>query len=121
MSSLINWTRTAGVVVLGIVACSNGCSSNEEAIFEFRCNDPKAAGCPFDSPCPEMPLDTGGCDELPVRGAPATTGRPIGCSATRRTGEQSGDFCQCVGVRASGDSFTPTPPPPVRGRWECLP
>jgi hypothetical protein len=49
----------------------------------FKCLPDGGPDCPSDQPCPEVPLSSGSCGDLPgVLGHPATpqtVGHPIGC------------------------------------------
>jgi hypothetical protein len=90
------------VVVVGVAACSStlqsspdgdgsdsgsgndGGSANDVSYpVTFRCEADGGADCPSGQPCPEVPLSSSSCGDLPgVLGhapTPQTVGRPIGC------------------------------------------
>lgn len=60
------------------VACN---PKTDEA--RFICSKSAGAGCPAGEMCPEIPLGSGGCEDLPgLFGHPKVivqTGRPVGC------------------------------------------
>jgi len=67
------------LISIAVAACD---ASSHDVMF--RCvGDELAPPCPAGQPCPEVPLGSGGCDNLPgLFGHPMTpteVGRPVGC------------------------------------------
>lgn len=69
---------TAAVAVLAIASC--GPRTYE---LSFVCDGQVGPSCPQAQTCPEIPLGSGGCEDLPGLFGHSTTrvekGRPIGC------------------------------------------
>lgn len=67
-----------------------GCNGAYDVTFVC---DPGGPECPRDEECPEVPLGSGGCEELPgLFGhdpAPVDVGRPVGCTVALSYGNPS--------------------------------
>jgi len=102
-------------VSIGMAACGNSYE------LTFRCN-PGGELCPVGQVCPQLPLGSGGCEDLPsLFGHPAipvNAGRPIGCVAELPfenpyfPGDQQPCFCQSTLV--PGDASVVE-----TAGWEC--
>jgi hypothetical protein len=92
------------VLVLSLSACSSGggagagadggMDSGPDGIYTltFTCGPGAGAECPAGHPCPEVPLSSTSCGDLPAiagrpgftpdhEAIPQSTGRPVGCNA----------------------------------------
>jgi hypothetical protein len=83
-TSTLDGSGTAGSGGGGSGGSGSGGSAGKTYSLRFVC-DPGHAECPAGQPCPEVPLSSPSCGDLPGvfdhDPIPATVGRPIGCVA----------------------------------------
>jgi hypothetical protein len=117
--------RAICVLWLAIASLAIGCGRTRYDSY-FRCGAPGTPDCPAGAECPEVPLGTNACGDLPELldsdPIPADAGRPLGCEAGLPYGNPSyGDsqvvcFCKEGPVRTTSDAG-------VVGRypadWQC--
>jgi hypothetical protein len=117
-------------VVMWLVSIATpGCASTSYNLT-FQCvGNEGGSVCPVGQSCPEVPLGSGGCDNLPgLFGHPETrtdAGRPVGCDVglpygkSTRNGSMLQVHCYCSapppGRKPSSDAEVAVTP-----RWRCL-
>jgi len=90
------------ILALPLAACSSGGGANAGPdggmdsgriyTLTFTCGPTGSSECPAGEPCPEVPLSSTSCGDLPAiagrpgftpdnEAIPQSTGRPVGCSA----------------------------------------
>jgi hypothetical protein len=90
---------TAFAITIFVAACS----SEKTYDTTFTCTEASGAACSKGQTCPVVPLDAGGCEDLPgLFGHPATkveVGRPVGCDVGLSYGNpyygDSQQTCHC--------------------------
>ncbi len=98
---------------------SLACDSAKSYPVSFVCDSTGGTACPPGTECPEVPLGTDNCGDLPgMFGHPATTvtkGRPVGCIVRLPYGNPnfggSQQTCTCMTLAA--------PPAPPSTQWMC--
>jgi hypothetical protein len=93
------------------------CSSEKTYDVTFKCTESGGSACVKDQTCPTMPLDGGGCEDLPgLFDHPPTkvdSGRPVGCEVGLSYGNpfygDSQQTCSCQKLDA--DAGKPS--------WSC--
>jgi hypothetical protein len=77
--------RSIRLAVIAAIAVSlpSACDTDKTYPVTFVCASNTGASCPLGEACPELPLSSDSCGDLPgLFGHPATpetTGRPVGC------------------------------------------
>jgi hypothetical protein len=91
-------------LTLALVLCGSGCGRDYP--MSFKCDDHHEDLCPTGAECPEVPLDSSSCGELPGlfghEPIPTNTARPMGCVVELPYGnpnygdDQQGCICQSM-------------------------
>jgi len=94
------------------------CDSSETYSVRFVCGSTGGTACPPGTECPELPLGSDSCGDLPgLLGNPATrvmTGRPLGCSVGLAYADPSGNNQQTCTCSTLGSSTSPS-----TAQWLC--